>query len=206
MYIVEFSTIIRIRSFTMSTDTIATEIKNGIIPAGKWSIDTSHSEIGFTVRHLVFSKVRGSFEKFSGVITVSEDITQSSVEVEIEAGSINTRDENRDNHLRSADFFDAEKFPSIVFIAEGLTLVKDNKYILNGNLKMRDIVKPVSLDVEFNGAGKDPYGNSKASFSATGSFKRSDWGMEWNAALEAGGFLVSDLVELNLEIQAMLQA
>jgi polyisoprenoid-binding protein YceI len=174
------------------------------IPAGTWVIDPSHSEIGFTARHLLVSKVRGTFEKFTAIITIADDFIASKVEATIEAASVNTRDENRDNHIRTDDFFGVEKHPTWTFVSTGLS-AKGSDYALAGDLTIKGITKPVILDLEVLGVNKDPYGNLKAGFSASTKVNRKDFGIEWNAPLEAGGFLVGDDVTLNLDIQAGLQ-
>ncbi len=175
------------------------------VPAGTWVIDPSHSEVGFTARHLMVSKVRGSFEKFSGTLTVADDFTASKVEATIDAASVNTRDENRDNHLRTNEFFGVEEHPTWSFVSTGLTS-KGSDYTLAGDLTIKGVTKPVALALEVNGVSKDPWGNTKAGFSASTKINRKDFGVEFNAPLEAGGFLVGDDVTLNLEIQAALQA
>lgn len=175
------------------------------VPAGTWVIDPSHSEVGFTARHLMVSKVRGSFEKFSGTLTVADDFTASKVEATVDAASVNTRDENRDNHLRNDDFFAVETHPTWTFVSTGLSS-KGSGYALAGDLTIKGVTKPVTLDLEVLGVNKDPWGNTKAGFSASTKINRKDFGIEWNAPLETGGFLVSDEVTLELEIQAALQA
>jgi len=175
------------------------------VPAGTWVIDPSHSEVGFTARHLMVSKVRGSFDKFSGTLTVADDFKASKVEATIDATSVNTRDENRDNHLRTNEFFGVEEHPTWSFVSTGLTS-KGSDYALAGDLTIKGITKPVTLNLEVLGVNKDPWGNTKAGFSASTKINRKDFGVEWNAPLEAGGFLVGDDVTLNLEIQAALQA
>ncbi len=176
------------------------------VPAGTWVIDPSHSEIGFTARHLMVSKVRGSFDKFSGTLTVADDFTKSSVEASIEASSVNTRDENRDNHLRTNDFFSIEEFPTWTFASTGVRSGGKSDYQVDGNLTIKGVTKPVTLELEVLGVNKDPWGNTKVGFSASTKINRKDWGIEWNAPLEAGGFLVGDDVNIHLEIQAALQA
>lgn len=175
------------------------------VPVGTWVIDPSHSEVGFTARHLMVSKVRGSFDKFSGTLTVADDFTASKVEATIDAASVNTRDENRDNHLRTNEFFGVEEHPTWNFVSTGLTS-KGSDYALAGDLTIKGVTKPVTLNLEVLGVNKDPWGNTKAGFSASTKINRKDFGVEWNAPLEAGGFLVGDDVTLNLEIQAALQA
>ncbi len=175
------------------------------VPAGTWVIDPSHSEVGFTARHLLVSKVRGFFEKFSGTITVADEFTSSKVEATIDAASVNTRDENRDNHIRTNDFFGVEEFPTWKFSSTGLRS-QGSDYALDGNLTIKGVTKPITLALEVLGVTKNPYGVNTASFSANTKVNRKDFGIEWNAPLEAGGFLVGDDVTLNLELEASLQA
>ena len=177
-------------------------IANGLA-AGTWAIDPSHSEIGFTVRHLMVSKVRGSFGGFAGTITVGESDVQ--VSATIEASTINTRDENRDGHIKSGDFFDVENHPTWTFTSTAVTGSGSN-FVLTGDLSVRGVTKSVSLDVEFLGVNTDPWGNTKAGFEAKGEINRKDFGIEWNAPLETGGVLVGEKVTIELDIQAALQA
>lgn len=181
------------------------EVQNSAIPTGTWTIDQSHSEIGFVVRHLLVSKVRGAFEKFSGVIELAPDFSLSKIEVSIQAASVNTREEARDNHLRSKDFFGSEENPNFIFTSTAVRPTAKESFFVDGDLTMNGITKPVTLNVEFNGTATDPYGNQKAGFSATAKISRKQWGMQWNAALESGGVLVSDAVDLVFEIQALLK-
>ncbi|OIQ86894.1 protein YceI [mine drainage metagenome] len=174
------------------------------VPAGTWVIDSSHSEVGFTVRHLMVSKVRGLFEKFSGTITVADDFTASRVEATIDAASVSTRDEARDNHIRTNDFFGVEEHPTWTFVSTGISS-KGSDYALAGDLTIKGVTKPVILDLEVLGVNKDPWGNTKVGFTASTKINRKDFGIEWNAPLETGGILVSDDVTITLEIQAALQ-
>ncbi len=176
-------------------------IANGLT-AGTWAIDPSHSEVGFTVRHLMVSKVRGSLSGVAGTITVTED--NASVQATIDAATINTRDENRDGHIKSGDFFDVENHPTWTFNSTSFS-AKGNDFTLVGDLTMRGVTKSVTLDVEFIGVNTDPWGNTKAGFEAKGEINRKDFGMEWNAALETGGVLVGEKVTIELNIQAALQ-
>ncbi|HUW78756.1 MAG TPA: YceI family protein [Candidatus Nanopelagicaceae bacterium] len=178
---------------------------NTPVPAGTWIIDQSHSEVGFTARHLMVSKVRGSFEKFSGTVKVAENFTDSKVEATIDASSVNTRDENRDTHIRTKDFFAVEEFPTWSFISTGLK-AQGSDYSMDGDLTIKGVTKPITLALEVLGVNKDPWGNLKAGFAASTKVNRKDFGIEWNAPLEAGGVLVGDEVTLNLDIQAALQA
>lgn len=169
-----------------------------------WNIDTTHSGIHFSVRHMVIAKVRGSFRKYSGTVALDEqDLTASSVSVRIEAASIDTGVEQRDNHLRSADFFDVEKFPALTFQSTKVEKGSGNSLRVTGNLTIRDVTREVVLEAEQLGIGKDPWGNIKAAFEAKTSVDRSDFGLKWNQALEAGGVLVGEKVEISLELQAV---
>lgn len=169
-----------------------------------WNIDPAHSDIGFTVRHMVFSKVRGRFDTFSGTVELDEnDLTSSRVEVDIEAASIDTGVSDRDNHLRSADFLDVETFPRLHFESRRIEKVGDDRYRLHGALTIRDVTREVVLDVEYSGQAKDPWGNQRAAFSASTSLDRKDFGLRWNQVLEAGGLLVGERIDIQLEVQAV---
>jgi polyisoprenoid-binding protein YceI len=167
---------------------------------GTWAIDPMHSSVGFTVKHLMISKVRGAFHTFSGTVVVPEDRLASTVDVTIDPASVSTGDANRDGHLATGDFFDAESFPSWTFRSTGLR-ADGGDYKLAGELTMRGVTKPVELEVEFEGVSKDPYGNTKAGFTAEAEVNRKDWGMEYNAALETGGVLIGEKVKITLDIQ-----
>ncbi|WP_141619931.1 YceI family protein [Myxococcus sp. AB036A] len=169
-----------------------------------WNIDTTHSAIHFSVRHMVIAKVRGSFRKYSGAISLDEqDITKSSVAVTIETGSIDSGVDQRDNHLRSPDFFDVEKFPTITFKSTKVEKASGNGLKVTGNLTIRDITREVVLDAEQLGGAKDPWGNVKTAFEAKTSVDRRDFGLTWNQALEAGGVLVGEKIEIAIEVQAV---
>ncbi|MCY1045655.1 YceI family protein [Corallococcus sp. bb12-1] len=168
-----------------------------------WNIDTTHTGIHFSVRHMVVAKVRGSFQKFSGTLTLDEkDPTASSVSVSIETASIHSGVEQRDNHLRSPDFFDAAKFPAITFQSTKVEKASGDGLRVTGNLTLRDITREVVLEAEQLGVAKDPWGNTKAAFEAKTFINRSDFGLTWNQALEAGGVLVGEKIEIALEVQA----
>jgi polyisoprenoid-binding protein YceI len=169
---------------------------------GTWNIDASHSSVSFVARHLMITKVRGSFTGFSGAITVAADRLASAVHASIDLTTISTGDEGRDGHLKSGDFFDVEKFPTMTFASTGVT-DKGDHYVLTGDLTIKGVTKSVDLDLEFEGVNTDPWGNNKAAFSATGEINRKDWGLEWNVALETGGVLVSEKIKLELDIQAV---
>jgi polyisoprenoid-binding protein YceI len=167
---------------------------------GVWNVDPAHSNLSFTVKHLMISKVRGSFSVFSGTVTVPDDRLASTVEVSIDPSSINTGDEGRDGHLQTNDFFAVEEFPTWSFVSTGIT-AKGSDYVLTGDLSMRGVTKPVELSVEFEGVGTDPWGSTKAGFTAEGEINRKDWGIEYNAALETGGVLIGEKVKLQLDVQ-----
>jgi len=171
-----------------------------------WIIDASHSEIQFKATHLMINKVTGSFNAFEGsVASEGDDFTKAEINFKAETASIDTRNEQRDGHLKSADFFDVENFPSITFKSTGLT--KDGSdYKLTGDLTIKGVTKAVTLETEFAGVQQDPWGNTKAGFTLTGKINRKDFGLAWNVALEAGGVLVSENIALNLEVQLLKQA
>ncbi|WIG97861.1 YceI family protein [Myxococcus sp. SDU36] len=169
-----------------------------------WNIDTTHSGIHFSVRHMVIAKVRGSFRKYSGAVSLDEqDVTKSSVAVTIETASIDSGVEQRDNHLRSPDFFDVEKFPTITFKSTKVEKASGDGLKVTGHLTLRDITREVVLDAEQLGVGKDPWGNVKAAFEAKTSVDRRDFGLTWNQALETGGVLVGEKIEITIEVQAV---
>lgn len=173
----------------------------------KWTIDPSHSEIQFKVKHMMITTVTGSFKEFSSEVeTRGDDFSTAKIKFEAATASVFTNSDQRDQHLRSADFFDVEKYPNLKYESTSLEMVDDENFTLNGNLTIRDITKPVKLDVEVGGIGKDPWGNLKAGFSLTGRINRKEWGLNWNAALEAGGVLVSDEVRIFCEVQYAKQA
>ena len=174
----------------------------------KWSLDPAHSEIGFKVKYLLFTNVRGSFEEFdASIYTTGEDFMTAEIDCWINPASINTGDEKRDAHLKSADFFDVENFKEINFTANTYENVdNDGSYALYGDLTIKGIKKQVKLDVEFGGVVKDPWGNHKAVFSINGKINRKDWGLNWNAALETGGVLVSEDVWISCEVQLTKQS
>ena len=172
-----------------------------------WNIDTVHSGINFSVRHMVVSKVRGRFAKFSGELAIDDaDLTRSSVDVAIDAASVDTGNTQRDTHLRSADFFDVEAFPELRFRSTRIDKRGDANYAVVGQLTIRDVTREVSLDVEFGGRARDPWGNERLGFVATASVDRKDFGLRWNQALETGGVLVGDRIDIELELQGVRAA
>ncbi len=172
-----------------------------------WDIDTSHSSVGFTVRHLVISKVHGRFSRWSGSLLLDEaKPAASTIEARIETASIDTNEPKRDAHLRSADFFDVEKHPEMTFRSTGVAPAGEGRYRMTGELSMAGATRPVTLEVEALGRTKDPWGNERFGFSARTSIDRRDFGLNWNQALEAGGVLVGEQVEITLEIEAVKRA
>ncbi len=168
-----------------------------------WNIDTTHTTVGFSIRHMVFSKVRGRFQTFTGAIRLDDDVAKSSVEVTIDAASIDTGTAQRDNHLRSADFFDVEKFPELRFRSTRVEDSGEGRLRVTGELTIRDVTREVVLEAEHAGSGKDPWGNERIGFVAKTSFDRKDFGLKWNQMLEAGGVLVGDRVDIELDVQAV---
>lgn len=173
----------------------------------KWALDPVHSELTFRVRHLMITNVKGEFKSFNvSAESNGSDFSNAKFSVKIDTDSINTNNVDRDAHLKSADFFDAENHREVTFESTELNKLDDDNYQLKGILAIRGTRKEVVLDVDFGGFVKDPYGNEKAGFSVSGKFNRKDWGLNWNAALETGGVMVSDEVRLNAEIQLVKQA
>lgn len=169
-----------------------------------WNIDRSHSDIFFTVRHMVISKVRGRFQKWDGTLIYDEaNPTSSKIDITIDAASIDTNEPKRDAHLRSADFLNAEKHPQLTFKSTRVEAKGGDKFLVHGDLTIRDVTKPVVLDVERLGKAKDPWGNVKVLFSGKVTIQREDFGATWNQALEAGGVLVGKNVDIDIELQAV---
>lgn len=167
-----------------------------------YQIDHAHSQIQFTVRHMMISKVRGWFEKFDGTVELDENTpANSTVDVQIEAASINTREPQRDAHLRSPDFLDAEKYPSLTFKSTQVAVLDKMHAKLHGDLTIRGVSRPVVLDVEFSGQAKSPWGTTSYGFSGTTVINRKDWGLEWNKTLETGGWLVGDEITVDIELE-----
>jgi len=173
--------------------------------AGTWSIDPVHTEVGFSVRHMMVSKVRGKFRTFSGQIVTGADPLDSSVTAEIDLSSIDTGNEQRDAHIRSADFFEVETYPAMTYRSTGVRRHGDG-YVLDGTLTLKGVTREVPLTLELNGFGPDPYGGTRAGFSATAEINRRDFGVNFAAVMDAGGAVVSDKVTIQLEIEAVLQA
>ena len=172
----------------------------------EYSIDPAHSSINFSVRHMVIAKVRGKFSEYSGQIRIDEeDFTRSSAELRVRTASIDTGVEDREKHLRSADFFDSEKHPEMRFVSRSITKTGDRRYKMSGELTIRDVTKTIELEVRDEGRGKDPWGNERAGYTVHGSLDRGDYGLRWNQALEAGGVLVGEKVDIDLELSMIRQ-
>jgi len=170
----------------------------------RWNIDPSHSGVHFTVRHMVISKVRGSFGRFAGVVDFdAQDPAASKVSVRIEAASIDTQEEKRDGHLRSPDFFDVEQYPELRFDSTRVEKLDGDGYRVTGDLTIHGVTRPVVLDAEYLGRGKDPWGNERLGFQARASINRKDFGLNWNQLLEAGGVLVGEKIDIALDVQAI---
>jgi len=177
-----------------------------VLTKTKWVIDPLHSQIGFKVKHLMVSTVRGTFKEYDlSIYTTEEDFLSAEIDFWINPPSIDTGQEKRDAHLRSADFFDVENFKEISFTGNTFEKIGENSYALYGDLTMKGIRKQIKLDVEFGGVIKDPWGNHKAIFTINGKINRKDWGLNWNAALETGGVLVSEEVWISCEMQLAKQ-
>jgi polyisoprenoid-binding protein YceI len=173
---------------------------------GTWEFDTAHSSIEFVVRHLMMAKVRGSFGDFRGSIEIGDTLETSKVEVEIQVASVDTRDAQRDGHLTSADFFDAEQHPTITFRSTAVRDLGGSNYAVDGDLTLLGTTKPVILDLTYQGTARDPWGNDKAVFSAEAEIDREDWGLTWNQALETGGVLVGKKAKIEIEVEAVKPA
>jgi polyisoprenoid-binding protein YceI len=177
------------------------------IPApGIWNIDPAHSDIEFSVRHMMISKVRGRFREFSGTLQIAPDPLQSRVEAVVHAASIDTGDEDRDRHLRSPDFLDVERYPHITFRSTAIEPTEGDRWRVIGDLTIKDVTRPVALGVELGGAGIDPWGNPRTGFVGRTEINREEFGISWNHALEAGGFLVGKVVSVEIDAEAVRQA
>jgi polyisoprenoid-binding protein YceI len=172
----------------------------------KWAVDVAHTEVHFKVKHLVISTVTGSFNKFEGTVyTSKDDFSDAQVEFIIDANSVHTNHPDRDTHLRSADFFNVAKYPSITFKSKSVRKKGESDYILQGDLTMNGITKEIELNVEHGGTTKDPWGNTKAGFEVTGKLSRKDYGLVWSAVTETGGMVVGDEVKIQINIELIRQ-
>lgn len=185
------------------TTTTATRDFNGLqIPTpGTYAVDTSHSELTFSVRHMMVSKVRGQFRDVEGTVVVAEDPLQSSVEVRIATASVDTGSADRDGHLQSPDFFDVEAYPEITFRSTGISDVKGDTFTLSGDLTVKGVTRPVSFTATYNGAGQNPWGQVVAGFEGQLEIDREDFGLTWNQALETGGVLVGKVAKIDIAVE-----
>lgn len=175
--------------------------------AGDWDLDPAHTGLRFSARHAMVATVRGGFKAFSGALHFDAgDVAKSTAEVSMDATSIDTGNDGRDGHLKSGDFLDVEKFPTLTFVTTSVSQVDDDEFTLVGNLTIKDVTHEVTLTVEPLGLSTDPFGNARAGFEGKGEILRKDWGLEWNAALETGGVLISDKVKLTLDVSAIKRA
>ncbi|NLC98527.1 MAG: YceI family protein [Actinomycetales bacterium] len=175
------------------------------ITAGTWVLDPTHTEIGFAVRHIM-SKVRGKFETFEGALVTAEDITASTVSVSVDLSSINTGTADRDNHLRSGDFFNVETNPTMTFATTGVVQKSDTDFVVTGDLKIKDITKSIDLAVEFLGEGQDPWGGTRVGVEASAVISRKDWGIDFNIPLEGDKGMIGDKITITINAEAVLQA
>ncbi len=192
-----------------TTPEVTSRTVNGVeYPAvGTYAIDPSHTELGFAVRHLAVSKVRGRLSKFEGTLELAEDPTQSKVSVTIDANSVDTREETRDNHLRTNDFFDVENHPTWTFTSTAITADGPSDFKVDGDLTIRGVTRPVTLDVTYEGVVKDPWGNQRVGFSASTSINRDEFGVSFGAVADASGsILLAKKVDIQIELEAVLQA
>ncbi|MCW3842422.1 YceI family protein [Micromonospora yasonensis] len=192
---------------TSSTEAVTRDWDGLTIPAaGTYLLDAAHKRVGFVARHMMVSKVRGEFGEAAATITVAEDPMQSSVTATIQAASIDTTQADRDAHLRSGDFLDVEKFPTLEFRSTGVKSRNGNEFVLSGELTIKDVTRPVDLEVEFEGVGRSPFGQDIFGFSASTEIDREEFGLTWNVALETGGVLVGKKIKIEIEGEAIRQA
>ncbi|MBN6886836.1 polyisoprenoid-binding protein YceI [Cytobacillus horneckiae] len=169
----------------------------------KWMLDPAHSSVDFSVKHMMIANVKGTFNQFDATIEADpDDLTSASIELNIDLASVDTRNEDRDNHLRSADFFNVEKNPKMTFTTTNIERKGEGEYNVTGNLTIAGVTKSETISVTYEGSGVDPWGNVKVGFTADGSLNRSDYGLTWNSALETGGVLVGDKIKISLDLQA----
>ena len=192
----------------MAEQTVTSRTVNGVeYPAvGTYDLDVSHTRVGFAVRHMAVSKVRGEFKEFSGTLELAEDPTASSISVTVQAASVDTHDENRDNHLRTNDFFDIENHPTWTFTSTAIRPVNATEWKVDGDLTIRGVTKQVTLDATLEGVVQDPYGMHRVGFSATTSIDREDFNVSFNGVMETGGVMVSKKVDIDIEVEATLRA
>jgi polyisoprenoid-binding protein YceI len=171
-----------------------------LLTPGVWNVDPSHSRVGFVGRHLMIAKVRGEFRDFSGAVHVADDPLHSTVEATVDLGSVDTGDDKRDEHLRSSDFFTVDQHPQMQFRSTGIK-EDGGDYVLFGDLTIKGVTRQVEFDLDFEGVSADPWGGTRAGFTAETEINRKDWGLEWNVALETGGVLVGDKVKIQLDVE-----
>jgi polyisoprenoid-binding protein YceI len=172
------------------------------VQAETWNIDPVHSSVGFSVRHMVLAKVRGNFSDFSGTVTFDgKDISTGSVELTVQTASVDTDNEDRDKHLKSDDFFNVEKFPTMIFKSKNVAAGENGKFTLTGDLTIRETTKEVTFDCEFFGVVNDPWGNTRAGFSASTTINRQEFGLKFNALLETGGLVVANDIDITLDLE-----
>jgi polyisoprenoid-binding protein YceI len=171
------------------------------LTAGTWNIDPAHSEVTFSIRHLM-TKVRGSFTEFTGAVQIADELAESTATAKIQLGSLNTRNADRDAHVKSSDVLDVEKFPTMTFATKSVR-AEGGEYFVDGELTIKDLTRPVTLQVEFHGVGEDPWGGTRAGFSASTTINRKDWGIEFNVPLKGDKALLGDKVDIQLEVQTV---
>jgi polyisoprenoid-binding protein YceI len=182
------------------------QVDQSVLPAaGTWDIDTTHTEVSFTARHLMVTKVRGRFPVQSGTVTIAANPLESSVVAVIDVAGVNSGEAGRDDHLRNADFFEVEKWPTVTFRSTKVEDAGHGEYKVTGDLTIKDVTRPVTLDLEYLGTVASPFGDQRAGFSASAEISRKDWGITFNMALEGGGVVVGDKIKLNIEAEAILQ-
>ncbi|HHV21136.1 MAG TPA: YceI family protein [Propionibacterium sp.] len=174
--------------------------------AGTYTIDPSHTEVGFVTRHAMVTKVRGSFNDVTGTASTEAGLQNAKIDVALQVASVDTRNADRDNHLKSADFFDVEQYPTITFVSTEIVAADDATLRVTGDLTIKDVTRPVTIDFDYNGAATDPFGNERVGLEGQIQVNRKDWNLTWNAALETGGVLVSEKVTLVFEVSAIKNA
>ncbi|MEU3047163.1 YceI family protein [Streptomyces sp. NPDC006984] len=194
--------------FTRRTDTAVATVDPALAAlTGEYTVDPAHSSLGFTVRHAMVTNVRGSFGSFEGTLVLDgRDPAASAASLDVDIASVDTGIADRDAHLRSADFFDAEAFPAMTFRSTAAEQLGGASYRITGELTIKDVTRPLSIDLEFQGSATDPFGNERVGFEGTAEILRSEWGLTWNTALETGGVLVSDKVRLAFDVSAIRKA
>jgi polyisoprenoid-binding protein YceI len=191
---------------TTETNPVTRTVDGVEIPAtGTFALDASHSHVGFSVRHVMVSKTKGRFTEVDGAVVIAEDPTDSSVEVTIQAASVDTRDETRDGHLRSADFLDVDQHPTLTYRSTAVRPAGKGHWAVDGELTVKGVTRPVPLEVTFEGGARDPWGGERIGFTATAELEREDFGLTWNQALETGGVLVGKTVKIEIEAEAVRQ-